>query len=176
MRKPYLHIPDVQGYAWEITTPEGGWGLHGVLQARQHVLNGITNGVDTAEWDPATDAHTPAPFSSNDLRGKADCKAALQKELGFQVNHEVGRCSFIHPALPGLLRVHQRYTSRQNKFLKSFANNAFSCDLRSCMPGKVCSLTASFCGQLGRMVLESVVSCLVNIRLRHCRRRFVQKV
>lgn len=86
----------MQGYAWEITTPEGGWGLHGVLQARQHVLNGITNGVDTAEWDPATDAHTPAPFSANDLRGKADCKAALQKELGFQVNHEVGRC-WTHP-------------------------------------------------------------------------------
>ena len=35
-----------QGYAWEITTPEGGWGLDRVLQSRQHVLNGITNGID----------------------------------------------------------------------------------------------------------------------------------
>ena len=35
-----------QGYAWEITTPEGGWGLDCVLQSRQHVLNGITNGID----------------------------------------------------------------------------------------------------------------------------------
>ncbi|BDA44490.1 Soluble starch synthase 1, chloroplastic/amyloplastic [Coccomyxa sp. Obi] len=78
-----------QGYAWEITTPEGGWGLHGVLQARQHVLNGITNGVDTTEWDPETDAHTAASFSPADLRGKAECKAALQAELGFEVNHEV---------------------------------------------------------------------------------------
>ncbi len=83
-------IEDVQGYAWEITTPEVGCGLHGVLQARQHVLNGITNGVDTTEWDPQTDSHTPASFSAADLRGKADCKAALQAELGFEVNHEVG--------------------------------------------------------------------------------------
>ena len=90
MQKPEVFTLDEQGYAWEITTPEGGWGLHGVLQARQHVLNGITNGVDTVEWDPQTDAHTPAPFSAEDLRGKADCKAALQQELGFQVNHEVG--------------------------------------------------------------------------------------
>jgi starch synthase len=78
-----------QGYAWEITTPEGGWGLDKVLQSRQHVLNGITNGIDMAEWDPATDAHTPAPFSVSDLSGKAACKAALQAELGFEQNHEV---------------------------------------------------------------------------------------
>lgn len=62
-----------------------------MLQARQHVLNGITNGVDTVEWDPETDEHTAAPFSAADLRGKAQCKAALQQELGFEVNHEVRR-------------------------------------------------------------------------------------
>ncbi len=95
VQDPDAHNPGVQGYAWEITTPEGGWGLHGVLQARQHVLNGITNGVDTVEWDPQTDTHTPAPFSAADLRGKAECKAALQAELGFQVNHEV-RILFVH--------------------------------------------------------------------------------
>ena len=45
-----------QGYAWEITTPEGGWGLDRVLQSRQHVLNGITNGIDMQ-------ARAPCPFS-----------------------------------------------------------------------------------------------------------------
>jgi starch synthase len=78
-----------QGYAWEVCTAEGGWGLHHVLQGRKRVLDGITNGVDTAEWDPATDAHTPAAFDAGDTAGKAACKAALQAELGFEVDARV---------------------------------------------------------------------------------------
>jgi len=31
----------VQGYAWEITTVEGGYGLHELLSSRRSVLNGI---------------------------------------------------------------------------------------------------------------------------------------
>ena len=58
-----------KGYAWEITTAEGGWGLDGVLQDRQHVLNGIANGIDMAEWNPETDEHTPASYSVDDLSG-----------------------------------------------------------------------------------------------------------
>ena len=80
---------DAQGYAWEITTLEGGWGLHEVLQARQHVLNGITNGIDLSEWDPQHDTHTAMPYSADDMGGKAACKAALQAELGLDVNAEV---------------------------------------------------------------------------------------
>jgi len=79
----------VQGYAWEICTSEGGWGLHNVLLGRQHVLNGITNGIDMDEWDPARDAHTPAAFDAQDTSGKATCKAALQAELGFEVDARV---------------------------------------------------------------------------------------
>ena len=61
----------LQGYAWEITTPEGGWGLHDVLKARQDKLNGIVNGIDMAEWDPAHDTDTEAPYTSQDLAGEA---------------------------------------------------------------------------------------------------------
>ncbi|KAK9809081.1 hypothetical protein WJX72_009092 [[Myrmecia] bisecta] len=75
-----------QGYAWEITTAEGGWGLDGVLKERQHVLNGITNGIDMVEWDPSTDEFTAAHYNADDLSGKAECKAALQRELGFDVD------------------------------------------------------------------------------------------
>lgn len=78
-----------EGYAWEITTAEGGWGLDKVLQARQHVLNGITNGIDLDEWDPEFDAHTVAPYSAQDLSGKAACKEALQRELGLEVNPDI---------------------------------------------------------------------------------------
>ena len=35
------------GYAEEIKTYMGGWGLESVLQSRSFVLNGITNGIDT---------------------------------------------------------------------------------------------------------------------------------
>ena len=79
----------MQGYAWEITTAEGGWGLDTVLQSRQHILNGITNGIDLDEWDPEADEHTVASYSANDLTGKAASKEALQKELGLEVNPDV---------------------------------------------------------------------------------------
>jgi hypothetical protein len=89
-----LHC-SLQGYAWEITTAEGGWGLDKVLQARQHVLNGITNGIDLDEWDPEFDEHTVAPYSAQDLGGKAACKEALQRELGLEVNPDVSALPFM---------------------------------------------------------------------------------
>ena len=55
----------LQGYAWEITTVDGGWGLHGVLQSRSPVLNGVVT-----EWNPEADEHTPAPYSATDLSGE----------------------------------------------------------------------------------------------------------
>jgi starch synthase len=69
-------------YAREITTPEQGAGLDGLLRERAHRLSGILNGVDTAVWDPATDATLVARYSARRLAGKAQCKAALQRELG----------------------------------------------------------------------------------------------
>ena len=43
--------------------------MDGVLQSRQHVLNGIANGIDTDEWDPAADKHIPKTFTPSDLKG-----------------------------------------------------------------------------------------------------------
>lgn len=84
-----------QGYAWEITTPEGGWGLDKLLSSRAAVINGITNGVDVEDWNPATDEHLPANYQVGDLAGKAECKAALQKELGLPVRPDVPLIGFI---------------------------------------------------------------------------------
>lgn len=39
-------------YAKEIQTPEGGCGLHEVLRANQHKLQGILNGLDLDYWNP----------------------------------------------------------------------------------------------------------------------------
>jgi starch synthase len=69
-------------YAWEITRPEHGVGLHSILQARHNCLVGILNGMDTATWDPATDVHLGHNYSPEDLTGKARCKAELRRKLG----------------------------------------------------------------------------------------------
>lgn len=67
-------------YAREIQSAEHGCGLDGLLRRRQADLSGILNGVDDTLWNPATDHLLPHPFSSNQLLGKARCKAALQIE------------------------------------------------------------------------------------------------
>jgi starch synthase len=71
-------------YAEEIQTPEFGAGLDGVLRDRRTDVYGILNGVDYSAWDPATDPLIPARYSRTDLRGKADCKRALQQEFGLR--------------------------------------------------------------------------------------------
>jgi starch synthase len=71
-----------RGYAREIQTPEYGFGLEGVLGARQDSLTGILNGVDYTQWDPASDPHLAAHYSSTDLAGKQACKRDLLKQSG----------------------------------------------------------------------------------------------
>nr|WP_299242280.1 glycogen synthase GlgA [uncultured Halomonas sp.] len=58
-------------YAQEITTPEFGCGLEGLLstKAEQGRLVGIPNGIDES-WNPRTDAHLARAFAMNDWRGK----------------------------------------------------------------------------------------------------------
>ena len=73
-------------YSREIQTPEFGCSLDGLLRTRSSDLVGILNGVDFDDWDPATDGHLPAHYSASDLSGKAECKAALQKEFGLPVD------------------------------------------------------------------------------------------
>ncbi|KAG5558855.1 hypothetical protein RHGRI_008716 [Rhododendron griersonianum] len=84
-----------QGYAWEITTAEGGYGLDELLSSRKSVLNGITNGVDAAEWNPSLDEHIPSNYSIHDLSGKVECKIALQKELGLPIRPDCPLIGFI---------------------------------------------------------------------------------
>jgi starch synthase len=71
-------------YAYEVQTPEGGWGLDGVLRARSADLHGIINGVDTTEWNPAKDVHLPARYDARDLSGKSFCKRALLDRFGLE--------------------------------------------------------------------------------------------
>jgi starch synthase len=69
-------------YAEEIQTPEFGYGLEGVLYLRADRLQGIVNGVDYGDWDPATDKHLAANYTSANLQGKEACKKALLEKMG----------------------------------------------------------------------------------------------
>jgi starch synthase len=72
-------------YAEEILTPEYGERLDGVLRARRDHLAGILNGIDYEFFNPQKDPHIAANYSVDDMSGKAVCKAALQRECGFEV-------------------------------------------------------------------------------------------
>jgi starch synthase len=69
-------------HAQELRTPDGGFGLHEVFQWLGHRFVGITNGIDQAVWDPATDEQITANYAPNDLWNKSRCKAALQRSFG----------------------------------------------------------------------------------------------
>ena len=73
-------------YAHEILTSEFGEGLEGLLQQRKADVRGVVNGIDTDAFDPARDPHIAARYSLDDQRGKAECKAALQREGGLRTD------------------------------------------------------------------------------------------
>ncbi|WP_294431219.1 glycogen synthase [uncultured Treponema sp.] len=76
-------------YANEIQTPEGGFGLDGLLRVRSDVVKGIVNGVDIDTWNPKTDKELPANYTAENMGGKAECKKALQQAFGLEVNPNV---------------------------------------------------------------------------------------
>lgn len=88
------------GYAWELKSPEGGWGLHWIINENNWKFHGIVNGVDTEDWNPNLDVHLKSDgyinYSLETLEmGKAQCKAALQQELGLPVRDDVPILAFI---------------------------------------------------------------------------------
>ncbi|CAA6665203.1 unnamed protein product [Spirodela intermedia] len=88
------------GYAWELKTSEGGWGLHEIIGENDWKFRGIVNGIDTEDWHPAVDVHLQSDGYTNYTvetvqEGKAQCKAGLQRELGLPVRPEVPLVGFI---------------------------------------------------------------------------------
>ncbi len=75
-------------YAREILGEDYGMGLNNLLRERMGAVVGILNGVDYAEWDPATDPLIPANFTPDDLAGKRACKQKLMLETGLEENTE----------------------------------------------------------------------------------------
>ncbi|WP_156254937.1 glycogen synthase GlgA [Sandarakinorhabdus oryzae] len=71
-------------YAQEIRSPEYGMGLEGLIVSRGDRVKGIVNGIDPAEWNPATDAHIPAPYSTATIARRKANKRALEAEFGLE--------------------------------------------------------------------------------------------
>jgi starch synthase len=69
-------------HAHELRTPAGGFGLHEHFIAMRERFIGVLNGIDNADWDPATDRHIAANYSVSKLGNKRKCKAALQNLFG----------------------------------------------------------------------------------------------
>ena len=76
-------------YAFDITTPEGGEGLNGLMYARRKDLYGILNGLDFEEYNPQNDPYIKAHFSAADpYGGKAQNKRLLQEGAGLPVKQD----------------------------------------------------------------------------------------
>ena len=73
-------------YARELLTPTFGMGLDGLLQARQHDLSGILNGIDLDIWNPQTDPSLPANYSSRNRVNKRKSRDAVASHFGLNVD------------------------------------------------------------------------------------------
>ena len=73
-------------YAIEIQTAAFGFGLEGLLSQRSDEIKGILNGIETEEWNPEHDKYLVKNYSSHNLSGKQEVKAALQQSLGLNID------------------------------------------------------------------------------------------
>ena len=90
------------GYAWELGTDEGGWGLAPTVRDDPAKVSGIVNGIDFHDWDPTHDRFLQSDgFQTYGLNleglwtGKQACKAALQRQLGLPERHDAVMIGFI---------------------------------------------------------------------------------
>jgi starch synthase len=71
-------------YAREITTPEYGYGLDGVLRKYSYKLFGILNGIDYEVWNPETDRFIYENYGEGNVELKEVNKELLLKECGLK--------------------------------------------------------------------------------------------
>jgi starch synthase len=68
-------------YARELTMPEFGMGLEGVIASRRGVMRGIVNGVDLDVWNPGTDSALAATYTARSLGRRGANRAALEERF-----------------------------------------------------------------------------------------------
>ncbi len=74
-------------YAQEITRPEFGCGLHGLLEqkSRQGLLHGITNGIDET-WEPSSDPYLAASFAPLQWEAKRVNTRYVESRFNLEAN------------------------------------------------------------------------------------------
>ncbi len=82
-------------YAQEIMTPEFGAGLDPILRDRADTVVGILNGIDTEEWNPATDEFLARTYDLDTLDARAENRRALLEEARLPANDTFPLFGFI---------------------------------------------------------------------------------
>ncbi len=82
-------------YSQEIQTAYYGERLDGLLRSRVDHLVGILNGIDTEEYDPATDAALARNYTADSFADKVENKLELQRELGLTVGADIPMIAMI---------------------------------------------------------------------------------
>jgi starch synthase len=79
------HITTVSPtYAHEITTPDFGMGLDGLLRERKAIVSGIVNGIDDHTWNPETDKALARNYGRKSISSREENKRALEKRFGIE--------------------------------------------------------------------------------------------
>ena len=90
------HISTVSpSYAAEIQQEALGFGLQGLLFQRRAQLTGIVNGIDTNDWNPASDPHLSHNYRIGDMSGKAAVKRQLQADHSLTKSKDTPLCGII---------------------------------------------------------------------------------
>jgi starch synthase len=71
-------------YAGEIRSAEFGMGLEGIVLARSNRVHGILNGIDTQEWNPASDPRLAANYTASKRAGRNKNKRAIEQAFGLE--------------------------------------------------------------------------------------------
>lgn len=87
-------------YAKELKDPKLGAGVSDLIRERGADVKGVLNGIDYDYWNPAEDEYLAeedgyATFAPDDMAGKAECKAALQAEMGLPQQPDVPLVSIV---------------------------------------------------------------------------------
>ena len=75
-------------YASELKQAYFAHRLEGIMSQCDYKLSGVLNGIDMVRYDPAADKIIAANYSVDNMAGKAECKLALQREMGLNEDAE----------------------------------------------------------------------------------------
>ncbi|WP_297870253.1 glycogen synthase GlgA [uncultured Oscillibacter sp.] len=71
-------------YANELKMPFFAHRMESIMRRCSNKLYGVLNGIDMKLYDPRTDGHIKKNFSAEDMTGKDECKAELQRMTGLR--------------------------------------------------------------------------------------------